>query len=317
MIARATLFGKAPARLVLLAGVLVLIATTALLAPSGAVAKVTKVKRPDVRIIQVANDGYYVTGGAPLQVRVDVINRGQAATTLTYKATVTPLVGDAPGLKPVKVISVKVDPLKPGEGRAEAFPISDLPIGRYALKVEAMTVGEVKKGDNVHEGDAFSVIPKIWRGTAGLAEEQAATGVKITADAVPNVTFTFKEKTGRGFVYTAAGTVTQTVSGGYPEALSGSGTYDITPDQSTLILKEDMLSYEALGFPPEAAGGFYVTATFLDFITTTTSYVTFGTWLETGPKDKLPEATTLAGTYSRNEAAGTPTWTWNLSAATE
>jgi hypothetical protein len=71
--------------------------------------------------------------------------------------------------------------------------------------------------------------------------------------------------------------------------------------------------YEGLGLPPEGAT-FKVTADYHGAIVATSDYP-FASWLQTGKKDKLPAATTLAGTYSTTDAVGHNLWTWTLSAA--
>jgi len=313
MVAREPRFMKMPARLVLLAGVLVLIATTALLAPSGAVAQVKKT--PDVRI-GVSTYPYYVIGvgrSDNVWVFMRVANRGRAATPLTYKFTVTRLVGNLPTPEPLVIGSVVDQAIKPGDKRVDSVEIKNLPIGRYKVRVEAVTVGEVKKGDNVNSSDAFSVIPNIWRGTASL-QGTTPTGSTFKSDTVPSVTFTFKDKESTGFVYTAAGQVTQTISGGAPTVFAGTGTFDIIPDQSTLILSEDMLVYDILGLPPQGAT-FKVVATASGYYFATVD-MPFVDWLHTGPKDKLPGDTTLAGSYPTN-AGVTGDFTWSFSAVTE
>jgi hypothetical protein len=307
---------KVSAKMVLLAGALALIATIPLLAPSGAVAKVAKAKRPDVRIVSVWTYPYTVLGvgrSDRVRVQVEVTNRGRAATTLTYRFTVTPLLGNLPGL-PGEATSVVAEAIKPGEQRLDLFNIKNLPIGRYTLRVEAVTVGEVKKGDNVGYEDAFCVIPEVWRGTASLRAKQLGTGADVQSDTVPSVTFTFKGKESTGFVYTAAGQVTETISGGAPVAFAGTGTFDIVPDQSTLILSPDMLVYDILGLPPQGAT-FSLTGT--DDGGSYTHDSPFAVWLHTGPRDRLPEETTLAGTYPFQNEGMTGDFTWNLSAATE
>ncbi|MEI6501782.1 MAG: hypothetical protein WCP21_12245 [Armatimonadota bacterium] len=325
MIARGTLFGKAPARLVLLAGVLLLIATTALLAPSGAVAKVTKVKRPDVRI-KVQTDPYYVIGGGrsnEVRVRVYIANRGRASTPVTYKIAVmlAEANGDLPVLDPVFAKSYAAEAIKPGEHRVDDFSIPNLPIGRYTLRAEAVTKGEVKTDDNVAYQKAFCVIPAIWRGTASLwgtmINNPGTSGVTVRSDAVPDVTFIFTGKTGLGFVYTAAGSqIKQSVSGGNPIDFSGNGTFTV-PDQSTpaMILSEDMLVYDLLGLAPMGTYKVVTTAHGHYFATIDFSFVD---WLRTGPKDKKAQDTRLAGTSPiLNNPSMTGDFTWILEAVTQ
>jgi len=324
MVAREPRFMKVPAKIVLLAGVLVLIATAVLLAPSGAVAKVTKVKGPDVRI-KVKTDPYYVIGRGrsnEVRVRVYITNHGRASTPVTYKIAVSPteVDGDLPELKPIFAKSYVVEAIKPGKHRVDDFSIPNLPIGRYTLSAIAVTEGEVKTDDNFANTDYFCVIPAIWRGTAslwGTMSQPATSGVTVRSDAVPDVTFIFTEKTGLGFIYTASGSqIKQSVSGGSPIEFSGNGTFTVT-DQSTpaMILSEDMLFYDLQGLAPM---GTYKVATYASGYYFGTGDFSFVDWLRTGKKNKKAQDTRLAGTSPiQNNPGMTGDYTWILEAVTQ
>jgi hypothetical protein len=329
MVAREPRFGKVPARLVLLAGVLLLVAAALLLAPSGAAAT-TASKGPDVAVLSVRNDGYYLAKSSSLLVEVKIANLGQKATPVKYRVSVFELAGGLPGLKPIQTKTTVSKAIGPGQRRTDVLKVGGLPLGRATLKVAAIAVGDAKPANNLRNGEDFSVIPASWQGTAKYIGTNPWMGWTITG--VGEITFSFyqtRSLSGKvDFEYRPTGHVSESVSGGGALASEeGAGSYtfgkwDLTASSSNqLVLSEDLLVYSAIGSNPYTDGRAAYTTHYTNNSDGSThpNDRIFKPYLDTGRGtwDKKPSATVLSGATSGNDGSGEGmdlTWTWSLKA---
>jgi hypothetical protein len=329
MFARAASVGKTSIRLVLLAAASLLIAAALLLAPSGAAAK-TASKGPDVAVLSVRNDGYYLAKSSSLQVEVKIVNLGQKATPVKYRVSVFELAGGLPGLKPIQTKTTVRKAIGPGQRRTDVLKVGGLPLGRATLKVAAIAVGDAKPANNLRNGDDFSVIPASWQGTVKYIGTNPWMGWTITG--VGEITFSFyrtRNQSGTaGFEYRPTGRVSESVSGGgalASEEGAGNytfGTWDLTastPNQ--LFLSEDLLAYSAIGSNPYTDGRAAYTTLYTNNSDGSThpNDRIFKPYLDTGREtwDRKPSSTVLSGATSGNDGSGEGmdlTWTWNLKA---
>ncbi len=268
-----------------------LISTSLALAPS-ALAK--KGAKPDLAILSVQQKGYTFPGQS-LEVTVNGVNRGSRATKAAITLGVSE--GDLPEL-PNVLATEKYPP-----GRWEQGLSIRRPLGRWELRVCVKS----KRGKSCRNAH-FSVIPTSWRGTATAIGQETTGGATLNLTAEPTAFFYFDKKTPSGFRYTGDGKVKETISGGFaPCSADGKGTYSITP-KSNLLLSEDLKVYDAVGLAP-VVQTYPATQTCFG-VTSPPLESPFHNWLETGPRNKQPDAKTLAGTYSRTTGTLPLRWTW-------